>query len=485
MSEEAADQTVDVVVIGGGAVGEVAAGYTHQGGLSVALVEQSLLGGECSYYACMPSKALLRPGQAVAAARGVEGAGPAVTGPLDAAGVLARRTTFTHDWDDSSQVRWAVGEGLEVVRGTARLVGEREVVVAGADGEERRLGARHAVVLATGSMPSTPPIPGLDRTRHWTTRDATSSHEVPPRLVVIGAGVAGCELALAYVRLGSAVTVVARSQVLPMYPFRAGGMVARGLSLAGADVRTQVETTSIERPEGPDEPAVIRLSDGHTMVAEEVLVATGRRPHTRGLGLETVGLEVPDGKPLEVDDSGRVTALADGWLYAVGDVTGRAPLTHQGKYAARVVGDAIAARAAGKAAEPRPWSAYAATADHAAVPQVVFTDPELAQVGLTEQQARERGHRVRTAEVDLYEVAGASILADHYTGWAQLVIDDERDVVLGAIFVGQDVAELLHAATIAVVGEVPLDRLWHAVPAYPTLSEAWLKLLEADRARTA
>ncbi len=471
-----AQETFDVVVIGGGSTGENAADYAHAGGLSVALVENALVGGECSYYACMPSKALLRPGATRAAAGRVAGAAEAVTGGVDAAAALGRRTTFTHGWDDSSQVEWAEGAGLTLVRGTARLDGERRVRV----GEDRLLTARHAVVVATGSEPLRPPVDGLSTARHWTTRDATATGAVPGRLVVVGAGVAGCELSQAFATLGARVTLLARGRVLGSFPEQAGRAVAEGLAAAGVDVRTGVAVTAVARPDGGD--VVVTLDDGTTVTGDELLVAAGRRPRTGGLGLETVGVTAEEGDPLEVDDSGRVLGVAGGWLYAAGDVTGRAPLTHQGKYAGRAVGEAVAARAAGRLGDDTPpWSPYATTADHVAVPQVVFTDPAVAHVGLHADAAREQGRRVRVLEQDLAALAGTSVHADGYAGWAQLVVDDERDVVLGATFVGQDVAELLHAATIAVVGEVPLPRLWHAVPAYPTMSEVWLRFLEDDR----
>ena len=457
----------DVVVIGGGAVGENAADYAVRAGLSVALVESELLGGECSYWACMPSKALLRTGHAVAAVRRL----PGTTAEFDPAAVLRRRDSFTHDWDDASQAEWAQGAGIELLRGRARITGERTVEV---EGEEHT--ARHAVVVCTGSTPVTPPVPGLDTVRTWTSRDATSAKEIPPRLGVLGGGVVGCELALAFQRLGSQVVLVQNGPALlpSMEPF-AGERVAASLREEGVDLRLDTHLDSVSADGGA---VALHLGD-EVVVVDELLVATGRKPNTADVGLETVGLE--PGKALEVDDSGLVLGVDGRWLYAAGDVTGRAPLTHQGKYAARIVGTTIGARAAGEAAEPLPWSEYGATADHGAVPQVVFTDPEVASVGRTAAQVREAGVDVRVVDLPI-AVGGSSLQADGYDGAMRMVVDESREVLVGVTFVGQDVAELLHAATVAVVGEVPMHRLWHAVPAYPTISEVWLRALEAYRA---
>ncbi|MCP2165226.1 dihydrolipoamide dehydrogenase [Goodfellowiella coeruleoviolacea] len=465
-------ETFDVVVVGGGAVGENAAGRAARGGLSTALVEADLVGGECSYWACMPSKALLRPGSALAAARRVPGV--RADEHLAAAEVLASRDGFTAHWNDAGQVDWAEGAGLTVVRGRARLTGPRALTVTTPDGESRALTARHAVVLCTGSEPVKPPIPGLADTPVWTSREATSAHEVPGRLAVLGGGVVGVEMAQAWARLGAAVTlIVAEDRPLAKLPDFAGALVADGLRADGVDIRLNARAERVSTVAGG---VAVQLSGGDRVVADHLLVATGRRPATGGLGLEHVGLT--PGEPLTVDDSGLVAGVAGGWLYAAGDVTGRAMLTHQGKYGARVVGDAIVARARGELDQPRPWSPHAATAYHAAVPQVVFTDPEVASVGRTAEAARRDGVRTRVVELDI-AVAGSALHARDYTGRASMVVDEDRRVLVGVTFVGPDVAELLHAATIAIVGEVPLDRLWHAVPAYPTVSEVWLRLLEA------
>ncbi|MEJ3658291.1 NAD(P)/FAD-dependent oxidoreductase [Actinomycetes bacterium KLBMP 9759] len=456
----------DVIVIGGGAVGENAADYAVRAGLTAAIVEAELLGGECSYWACMPSKALLRTGHAVAAVRRLAGA----TAEFDPAAVFARRDSFTHDWKDDSQAEWAQGAGITLVRGHARITGERTVRVDGGPD----LTARHAVVLCTGSVQVAPPVPGLDGVRTWGSREATSAKSAPPRLGVLGGGVVGCELAQAYRRLGSEVVLLQRGPRLlaAMEPF-AGDRVAAALREEGIDVRLDTELDSV-RADG--EAVVMQLGD-ETITVDELLVATGRRPNTDDAGIEAVGLE--PGKRITVDDSGLVQGVDGEWLYAAGDVTGRAPLTHQGKYAARIVGAAIAARANGTL-DASAWGPHAATADHTAVPQVVFTDPEVSSVGRTEAQARAAGLDVRVVDIPI-AVAGSSLQADGYDGAARMIVDESRGVLVGVTFVGQDVAELIHAATVAVVGEVPLDRLWHAVPAYPTMSEVWLRLLEAYR----
>lgn len=462
----------DVVVIGGGPAGENAADRAVQGGLTTALVESELVGGECSYWACMPSKALLRPAQALRAARHVAGAAEAVSGSLDVAAVLGRRDTMAADWSDTGQVDWLVSAGIDLVRGHGRISGEREVTVMADDGATRVLSARHAVVVATGSEATIPPIDGLAQAAPWTSREATSAQEVPGSLAIIGGGVVGVEMATAWSGLGSRVSLIARHGLLGgMEPF-AGERVAAALRDAGVDVLTDTDTAAVRRDE---QGVTLTLSDGTEVRADEVLVATGRQPRTAELGLETLGL--PAGEPIETDDTLRSRA-AD-WLYAVGDVNGRALLTHQGKYQARAAGDVIVARALGQPVDERPWGRHVATADAAAVPQVVFSEPEVASVGLTAAAAQEAGHEVRVLDQDLGAVAGASLREDGYAGAARLVVDTGRDVLLGATFVGPDVAELLHAATTAVVGEVPIARLWHAVPAYPTISEVWLRLLEA------
>ncbi|MFE2009148.1 dihydrolipoyl dehydrogenase family protein [Streptomyces sp. NPDC059491] len=469
--------TYDVVVVGGGPAGEVVADRAVRAGMTAVVVEAEAVGGECSYRACVPSKALLRPGAARSAARAVDGARQAVTAGLDPARVLVRRDRFTGRGDDTGQAAWLTGAGITLVRGHGRLAGERRVQVTGADGTERILAAHRAVVVCTGTEPALPPVEGIDRIGVWTSRQATTADAVPGRLVVIGGGVVACETATAWSSLGSAVTLLVRDHaLLTGWEPCAGEEVLRGLGDLGVTVRFGVSAVRVARDE--DTRAVtVHTDDGTALVCDELLAAVGRRPRTADLGLDRVGL--PAGDWLPVDDTCRVTGVAGDWLYAVGDVNHRAPLTHMAKYQARACAAAIAERAAGRPAPTggrEPWSAEA---DRFAVPQAVFTCPEVASVGLTERAARAAGLAVRTVEYRVDDVAGAALHTDDPRGHAKLVVDETRGVVVGCTLTGPMATELIHAATVAVVGEIPLDRLWHAVPAFPTVSEVWLRLLEA------
>jgi dihydrolipoamide dehydrogenase len=473
----------DIIVIGAGPTGENVTQRAVRKGLTAAIVESNLVGGECSYYACIPSKVLLRSSAALEAARRVDGAKQAITGQIDASAVLARRTRLVKNWTDDDQAEWLKKTGITLLRGCGRIAGERVIEVRSSDGAVARFTARHAVVICTGTDPDVPPIPGLAEASPWTNREATRADRVPARLAVLGGGPAACELAQAWRSLGTKeVTLLALSDRLleRMEPF-VGDRIAAALRAAGISVYTEVNVTRVQR-RAPASPVQIWFEHPKTgpanIEADEILVATGRVPNTRDIGLDTIQLKPGDW--LEVDDTCRVKSIAAGWLYAAGDVNHRALLTHMGKYQARVCGDTIAARAKGELKEtPAPWTRFSATADHAAVPQVVFTDPEVAVAGLTEAQARQAGLHIRVIEYDLSHITGAQLLADGYQGHAKMIVDEDRRVIVGATLVGQDVGELIHAFTIAIVGEVPLDRLWHAVPSFPTMSEIWLRLLES------
>ena len=446
-----AEREVDVVVIGAGAPGEVIAGRLGEAGVEVAVVEERLVGGECSFFACMPSKALLRPLEVAAEARRVPGV---ATGGLEVDAVLARRDEVVHDLDDSTQVPWLEERGVTLVRGHGRLDGERRVRVG-----DDVLVARRAVVVATGSSATIPPVPGLTDAQPWTNIEATTAKRVPRRLFVLGGGVVGVEMAQAWSSLGSQVTLVHRGDRLieREEPF-AGAQVEEALRAAGVDVRLATEVSAVGRN------GAVRVELGDESVeADEILVAIGRTPRTADVGLDTIGIE--PGGHLRVDDSLRVPGH-ETWLYAVGDVNGRALLTHMGKYQARLAADSIL----GKEVQLR--------SDGGASPRVIFTDPQVGAVGLTLAAASEKALPVRAVDVETSGNAGGSFVGRGAPGTARLVVDEERRVVVGATITGSEVAEALHAATIAVVGKVPLEDLWHAVPSFPTRSELWLRLLE-------
>jgi pyruvate/2-oxoglutarate dehydrogenase complex dihydrolipoamide dehydrogenase (E3) component len=447
---------VDVVVLGAGPSGEVIAGRLGERDLKVAIVEDRLVGGECSYWACMPSKALLRPAQALAEVRRVPGAAEAVTGSLDVAAALERRTDVVHGWDDSAQLPWLQKRDVMLVRGHGHLAGKLVVHVG-----ETILRARRAVVIAVGTAPLIPPIEGLVEAHPWTNREATQVRDVPGSLIVIGGGPVGAELAQAFATLGSDVTLLEReSQILGRDEPFAAEQVAAGLRADGVAVLTDVQAESVVREE--DGRVTVTTSTHGTLSADEILVASGRRHLTEDLGLEAVGLD-GSAKPIEVGDDLRVAG--HDWLYVVGDANGKSLLTHEGKYQARAAADQICGKDARVRAVAPP-------------PRVTFTEPQVAAVGHTLESAIAAGLRVRAVDVSTDATAGASFHGKDTGGTSRIVVDEDRGVIVGATFVGVDVAEWLHAATIAVMAAVPLDELWHAVPAFPTRSEVWLKLLE-------
>jgi pyruvate/2-oxoglutarate dehydrogenase complex dihydrolipoamide dehydrogenase (E3) component len=449
------EREFDVVILGAGPAGEVCAGRLGEAGLSVAIVEPHLIGGECSFYACMPSKALLRPAELLAEVRRIPGVDEAVKGDLDVRAVLERRDEIIHDLDDSHMEPWLNDRGVTIVREAGRFEGERRV----AAGDET-LVAKRAVVVATGTAPVIPPIDGLRDARIWTNREATTAEQVPGRLTVLGGGVVGVEMAQAWSSLGSEVTLIeAADRLLAREEPFASQDVEDALRERGVTVHTRAKAQAVR---AAGDAVEVELESGETVTGDELLVAVGRRPNTDQLGMDTIGLE--PGKSIEVDDYMR----ASDWLYAIGDVNGRALLTHMGKYQARIAADAILGP-----------GGPCLILDGARAPRVVFTDPQVAAVGYTLEAARGAGLNARAVDVSTQASAGASFYGrDESPGTSRLVVDEDAGVVVGATFTGVEVAEWLQAATIAVVAEVPLERLAHAVPAFPTRSEVWLYLME-------
>ena len=476
----------DVIVIGGGPAGQTTAQVVKQGGLKTLLIESELIGGECRYWACVPSKSLLRAAESIEGVKAVGGARErlnllaqkyGVAKPaIDLEGLWARRDMFTNDWKDDDQLKNMHSIGVDVVHGFARLSGVKRVENKDwHSGEIVELEARHAVIIATGSAPIIPAIEGLQNSKYWTPREAVSARKVPEHLIILGAGVVGAEMATAYVQMGSKVTLIGKRMLPKMVP-EAGKMVAESLVEAGADVRLGVEVIRVDRT---GESISCTLRDGNIVEGTELLIATGRTARTAGMMLDRVGV-ANEGPWIEVDDSMCVSSVKEGWLYAVGDPNGRALMTHIAKYQAKVAGHSIVAKVKGTyrtEVAAREWSKLSVKPKGLAIAQAIFTDPQIAAAGLTPDQATARGikHRVVSAKMS---GPGVWLHADGYQGWAQWVINDQEKLV-GATFVGRDAVELLQASTMAIVGGMTLEQIWHVTPPFPTMSEIYTILSEA------
>jgi pyruvate/2-oxoglutarate dehydrogenase complex dihydrolipoamide dehydrogenase (E3) component len=470
------DAEFDVAVIGGGPGGTAAARNLAAQGFKVALIEDRLIGGECHYWACNPTKSLLRPIEVLALAKAVPGVREGLQRQhLDTTAIFAKRDAIIDQLSDDAVVAKLTQIGVTVFHARARLAGQRQVALAHADGREDTLHVRHAVVLATGTRPVIPNIPGLAEVQPWTNRDLSVMTHVPPRTLVIGGGVVGVEFATILAGLGSAVTMLVRGKsLLRGSEDIAAEMVTESLRRTGVDIRFDSELSSVSHT--PSGTAITAKLGGQGLEVDEIVIAAGRSVNTDDLGLETVGLR--DGDFVTVDDHLQATGVDGAWLYAIGDTTGRALLSHISQYHAVIVAEVIAARARGRQLGDDELIAR----DTGNLAQVIFTDPQVVQVGRTESQARADGFAVTTRTARFPDAMPLlAILRDGFEGWAKLVIDADTDTLLGATFVGPEFDGLVQAATLAVVAKVPIEVLRHVVAPHPSVSQVWNPLLTRTR----
>ncbi len=443
-------ESYDAVVIGAGPAGEVAAYRLQEQGMRVALAEKELIGGECAYWGCIPSKTLLRPPEAQAEARRAAG----ITEPEQRWAEISKYRDFMiRGLDDSKQVSGYEESGVSVFKGEATIRGPGRVEANGQVLETER------IIIATGSDSTTPPIPGLAEAGYWTNREATTMTEVPSSVVILGGGPAGIELGQMFRRYGSDVTLVeAETRLIAREEPAVGELIAEVLGEEGIDLRLGVRANKVSVENGRRN---VGLEDGTAASGDELLLAVGRRPSVEGLGLETVGIEPGEHGGIPVDERCR----AGEGVWAIGDVTAVMPFTHVGKYQARVV----CADIAGKPVR----------ADYGAIPRVVFSDPEIAAVGLLEEQARSEGLDVTTARVNLPEtIARPWTYQQNPSGDLGLVADRKRGVLVGAWAVSPLAAEWIHQAALAVKTATPLEVLKDTVAQFPTFSEAYLVAVE-------
>jgi pyruvate/2-oxoglutarate dehydrogenase complex dihydrolipoamide dehydrogenase (E3) component len=472
-----ASKAFDVIIIGSGWAGRIAAGRLVKAKLSVVIIEKELIGGDCPFWACVPSKVLLRPNEALQAAKVVEGASQKITGStVDVSATFARRDQFTASWDDGALlVPMVESTGVQIVRGEAKIVGEKRVEVLSQEGARKEFEAKVAVIINSGSEPVVPKIPGLREANPWTPRDATSSNYAPDHLIVIGAGAVGSEMATAYASFGSKVSLISGSEeILPAVDPEAGRIVRETMESRGISVKTGVRVVEVVSEGAKSVTAV--LSNGDRIEGTEILVAAGRKGIVEDLGLESVGIKTARGF-VPVNDDLSVSNAHTPWLYATGDVNGRALLTHISKYHGRIAANAIIAGLKDGNVAENDRSANTATSDKLGTPQVIFTSPPVASVGLTRSKAKANGVKVREITAPFLTLGGR-IHGDNAEGWAQWVVDDGNRLV-GATFVGEGAADQIHASTVAIVGGLTLDKLVHAIPSFPTMSEVYLNLIDA------
>jgi dihydrolipoamide dehydrogenase len=466
----------DVAVIGGGPGGAAAAACVAAEGLKVALVEDRLIGGECHYWACNPTKTLLRPIEVLALARAVPGVRETLNCRRpDTAAVLAKRDEIIEHLHDDVAVAKLQQAGIEVIHAHGRLAGDRQITLVYPDGHQDTIYVSHAVILATGTRPAIPDVPGLADVQPWTNRDLSVMTYIPPRALVVGGGVVGVESATILAGLGSDVTLLARgSSLLRNSETTAAEMVAESLRRKGVKIHLGVQLSAVSRP--LSRGAVTAAFSDQRVEVDEIVLTAGRVVNTDDLGLETVGLR--GGDFVAVDNHLQALGVDGSWLYAIGDTTGRALLSHISQYHATVVADVIAARASGRRLDDDELVAR----DTGNLAQVIFTDPQVVEVGRTESRARADGFTVATRTARFPAAMPLlAIFRDGFDAWAKLVVDADTDTLLGATFVGPEFAELAHAATLAVVAKAPMELLRHVVPPHPSVNQIWNPLLARER----
>ncbi len=478
----------DVLVIGGGPAGSTAAIHCSLAGLAVLLVESELGGGECMNWACIPSKALLRPLEIAADGASVGGMRERLSANrerqgsksiVDMEGVWSYRDVCTIGWHDDLVFAAVEGMGVNIIRGHASIEGQKTVEIKDWHSDESVAVTAAAVVVATGSEPIIPDIAGLAESGYWTPREAVSAKEVPARLIVLGAGPVGAEMATAYSQFGSHVTLITtQTRILPKLPEEVSSRLAASMAKLGVDLMTKTLVQAVEKG---DNGVVVRYGDERIIEGTNILVATGRKTRTSGIGLASLG-GFDEGAPISVDESMCANAAPGGWLYAVGDSNGLAHTTHMGMYQSVVCANSIVAKNRGVYEDQMKQGndlLFSRSHSERAIPQTCFTDPQVSWVGMSLDDAQKIGLEARCVSVNTGGTGTHTFLyGEGYDGWAQWVVEVGTGKLLGAVFVGRGVANLLHASTVAIVGEMTWRQLFHAVPSFPTLSEVYQLLVQ-------
>ena len=480
----------DIIILGGGPVANFAEERLAKAGLSILVVQHELYGGECHFFGCVPSKALLRPIEAFEAAKAIDGAREAIgKSKIDVSAVFKRRDKIVDLWDDSNWISISNGQsGATLTRGFGRIAGTRTVSVQ-PHGEIQRYSvtANIAVVVATGSTHFVPPIPGIESLDEgkqlWNNRDAVSAYTIPEHLIILGAGAVGSEMATFYSAIGSKVTLISStSEILPKVEPEAAKVVRQALIANGVSVRLSSHVTKVEKHSASSLSVV--LSGGEVISGSVLLNVTGRRARTFDLGLESIGLG-GEGQPMETDASFAVPVsdAADPWLYAVGDVNGLAPTTHMGRYQARIASNAILSSLAEKQPSrniktPIGVSVTKGKDTRNTFPQVIFTEPNIGTAGHTLASAQSAGLKVRAVDSD-FNIPGAWLYGDGQPGWARWVIEEGTEKLVGATFVAVEGSEFANAAQVAILQGMTLGEMVHVVPPFPSRGEIWTYLLDA------